>query len=257
MKRITENTLVQTLPWFKIWFDSAYYHKLYAHRSKEEAADFVDALIAELQPRKDAVMLDVGCGNGRHCIHLASKGFTVTGIDLALSSIRQAKKYETSLLWFFQHDMQLPFGHNCFDYVFNFFTSFGYFKNVNAHNNVLSNMSNALKQGGKLLLDYMNIYYAEDRLIGKEEKEMDGIIYHITRWMDEKYFFKKIVIEDFRSGGPLEYTEQVARFDLDDFKRMFSAYNLQIEEVYGDYKLNEFDQRNSPRLIMVAKKVGR
>ncbi|MBD0298443.1 MAG: hypothetical protein ICV84_25120 [Flavisolibacter sp.] len=153
--------------------------------------------------------------------------------------------------------MQQPFGYNCFDYVFNFFTSFGYFKNVNAHNNVLSNMSNALKQGGKLLLDYMNIYYAEDRLIGKEEKEMDGIIYHITRWMDEKYFFKKIVIEDFRSGGPLEYTEQVARFDLDDFKRMFSACNLQIEEVYGDYKLNEFDQRNSPRLIMVAKKVGR
>ncbi|MBD0298442.1 MAG: methyltransferase domain-containing protein [Flavisolibacter sp.] len=92
MKRITENILVQTLPWFTIWFDSAYYHKLYAHRSKEEAADFVDALIAELQPRKDAVMLDAGCGNGRHCIHLASKGFIVTGMDLALSGIRQAKK---------------------------------------------------------------------------------------------------------------------------------------------------------------------
>src|SRR5207244_98787 len=110
----------------------------------------------------------------------------------------------------------------------------------NEHNKVLSNISNALKQGGKLVLDYMNIYYAEERLIPKEQKEIDGTIYHITRWMDEKYFFKKIVIEDFQSGEPLEYTERVARFDLDDFKKMFLANNLQPEEVYGDYKLNEF-----------------
>src|SRR5205823_3080645 len=153
-------------------------HKLYAHRSEEEAADFVDELIAELQPDKGAVMLDIGCGSGRHCKRLASKEFNVTGIDLALSSIRQAKKYENSLLQFFQHDMQQPFGNNHFDYVFNFFTSFGYFKNENEHNKVLSNMSNALKQGGKLVLDYMNIYYVEERLIPKEQKEIDGTIYH-------------------------------------------------------------------------------
>jgi SAM-dependent methyltransferase len=151
--------------------------------------------------------------------------------------------------------MQQPFGYNCFDYVFNFFTSFGYFKNENEHNNVLSNMSNALKQGGKLLLDYMNIYYVEERLIRKEEKEIEGIIYHITRWMDENYFFKKIEIEDFSSGELFEYTEKVARFCLSDFNKMFLAYNLLIEEVYGDYKLNEFDQKKSPRLIMIAKKM--
>ena len=101
----------------------------------------------------------------------------------------------------------------------------------------------------------MNIYYTEQRLLTKEEKEIDGIIYHITRWMDEKYFFKKIVIDEKHAGEPIAYTEQVARFNLDDFRKMLSLQNLEVEAVYGDYELNEFDKNKSSRLIMVARKL--
>src|SRR5215471_16353092 len=116
MDQIHESPPVQILPWFKIWFDSPYYHKLYTHRSEEEARDFIDELIPVLHPESNARMLDVGCGAGRHCKQLAAKGFDVTGIDLALSSIRQAKKYETASLRFFQHDMRQPLVKNRFDY---------------------------------------------------------------------------------------------------------------------------------------------
>ncbi|HXL56976.1 MAG TPA: class I SAM-dependent methyltransferase, partial [Chitinophagaceae bacterium] len=156
MKQVNENILVQSIPWFKSWFDSAYYHKLYAHRSEKEAADFIDELITALQPDQHAAMLDVGCGNGRHCRQLAAKGFNVTGIDLAMSSIRQAKQYETSSLQFFQHDMRKPFGNNHFEYVFSFFTSFGYFKDETENQKVIRNMSNALKPGGRVVFDYIN-----------------------------------------------------------------------------------------------------
>src|SRR6476661_1916620 len=183
MQYSKENTIVQNLPWFKSWFDSAHYHKLYAHRSEKEAADFIDELITELQPAQHAVMLDVGCGNGRHCRQLAAKGFNVRGIDLALSSIRHAKKYETSLLQFFQHDMRKPFGNKHFDYVFSFFTSFGYFKNETENQRVILNMSNALKPGGTLVLDYINAEYAAAHFAPSEKKEIDGIIYSMTRWM--------------------------------------------------------------------------
>ena len=121
MKYSNENSLVQNLPWFRIWFDSPYYHKLYANRDEKEAAGFIDELITELQPVQHARMLDVGCGTGRHCKKLAEKKYDVTGIDLALNSIRQARKYETPSLRFFQHDMRQPFGNNHFDYVFSFF----------------------------------------------------------------------------------------------------------------------------------------
>src|ERR1700752_4887372 len=80
--------------WFKHWFDSSFYHKLYANRDEREAAGFADALMEELCPPPHSKILDLGCGNGRHSKHLASKGFSVTGIDLSSSSIRDAKKHE-------------------------------------------------------------------------------------------------------------------------------------------------------------------
>ena len=80
--------------WFKHWFDSSFYHQLYANRDEKEAAAFIDELINELEPAADSRMLDLGCGSGRHSKYLASKGFDVTGIDLAASSVRQAKTRE-------------------------------------------------------------------------------------------------------------------------------------------------------------------
>jgi len=75
------------------------------------------------------------------------------------------------------------------------------------------------------------------------------------RWM-KNIFFKRIVIDDNQLGEDVEYTEQVAGFGLDDFEFMFALNYLEIEEVYGDYKLNEYDSKKSPRLIIVAKKNG-
>jgi hypothetical protein len=151
--------------------------------------------------------------------------------------------------------MRNPFGYGEYDYVFNFFTSFGYFKTQAEHNRVALNISKALKNQGTLVLDYMNVQYIEDRLVPYEEKEIDGINYFITRWMDENYFYKKIVVEEGQSGEPFENVEQVARFTLDDFNEVFSSNNLQIEDVFGDYQLRSFDLKSSPRLITIVKKV--
>ena len=242
------------VPWFKRWFDSSYYHKLYGNRDEKEAAGFINELISCLQPATGSTMLDVGCGAGRHCKQLAAKGYHVTGIDLASSSIREAKQFQSDSLHFFRHDMRVPFGKNSFDYVFSFFTSFGYFKEQDQNNKVVNNMSNAVKPGGMLVLDYINVRYSEDHLIEMETKEIDGITLTITRWMDQKNFFKKIVIGDQQLENPLEYVEQVAKFDLVDFYVMFSRCKLQIQEVYGDYSLSAYDPKTSPRLVMIAKK---
>ena len=84
---------MQAQPWFKDWFNSPYYYKLYFQRDAAEAALFIDKLIDHLKPATGASMLDVACGKGRHSIQLASKGFEVTGIDLAEDSIMEAKHH--------------------------------------------------------------------------------------------------------------------------------------------------------------------
>lgn len=251
--RPLENIQLKNSPWFKEWFDSQYYHSLYRNRSEAEAADFVDALVYLLQPAESSTMIDVGCGAGRHCRKLASYGYDVWGIDLSGYSIRQAKKYESANLHFFQRDMRKPFGKHYFDYVFNFFTSFGYFETLEEHHQVLKNMSDVLKPGGKLIMDYINVNHAANSLRQFEKKEIDGIMYDIERWVDDRYFLKRINIHD-ESGERIEHTEKVARFDLDDFRKMFSSCGLAIDEVYGDYKLGQYEPDQSPRLIMDIRK---
>src|SRR5690606_18983038 len=137
-----------------------------------------------LQPAPHARMLDVACGRGRHSITLAAKEFDVTGIDIAAGSIAVAKQYEHEQLHFFQHDMRLPFRINYFDYAFNFFTSFGYFKSEREDYNAIRTIAQALKPKGIFVLDYLNVHYAEDHLVHKQEKIIDDVTFYITKWFD-------------------------------------------------------------------------
>ena len=241
--------------WFKDWFNSPYYHHLYFNRDEKEAAKFIDKLIDGLKPATGAYMLDVACGKGRHSIHLAQKGFDVTGIDLSEDSIKEALLHETENLHFYLHDMRLPFRINYYDFAFNFFTSFGYFTTRREHDNSIRTIAQSLKGTGCFVLDYLNVHYAEGHLIHQFDKEIDGVNYFITKWYDETHFYKKITVEDEALQEPLTYREKVAKFSLGDFTEMFAYQGLQIQEVYGDYNFGNYDIKKSPRLIMIARKV--
>src|SRR5450432_2917997 len=240
--------------WFKDWFNSPYYHLLYFNRDETEAAKFINLLLSRLQPAPDSFLIDVACGRGRHAKILAAGNFDVTGIDLSPESIAFAKSFETAKLHFFLHDMRLPFWINYFDYAFNFFTSFGYFRTEREHYNAIRTIAHSLKPGGFLVMDYLNVHYAEDHLVHKSEKEIDCVNFYLTKWYDETHFYKKIIIEDDTQEVPLEFTEKVAKFNLGDFNDMFAFHHLQLQEVFGDYALGSYDVKKSPRLIMIAKK---
>lgn len=240
--------------WFTDWFNSPYYHKLYFERDDREAEAFIQDLLKWLRPAPHSRMLDVACGKGRHSRMLAAAGYDVTGIDLSPDSIRHALQFEAENLHFFQHDMRLPFHINFFNYAFNFFTSFGYFKTEREHYNALRSMVQSLKKDGVLVIDYLNVHYAEDHLVHRTEKMVDDVNYLITKWYDETHFYKKIVVEDEALQEPLEYTERVAKFNLGDFNEMLSFQGMQIRDVFGDYALGSYDVRKSPRMILVAVK---
>ena len=55
--------------WYNIWFNSPYYHILYANRDHQEAADFIDTIAEYFHFKKDQKALDAGCGRGRHAIY--------------------------------------------------------------------------------------------------------------------------------------------------------------------------------------------
>jgi len=240
--------------WFRDWFDSPFYHKLYFERDEKEAEAFLKRLVAHLQMKPGGRVLDVACGRGRHSKIFAAMGFDVTGIDLSPSSIAFAKQFEKDNLEFFIHDMRLPFWGNYFDWAFNFFTSFGYFRTRREHDAAIRTISRSLKPGGTLVIDYLNVHYAEEHLLPGITKHYNGTTYDIEKWDNESHFYKKIKISDDSLTSPLVFTEIIEKFSLGDFTDMLSYQGMQVEEVFGDYELHSYDVKKTPRLIVVAKK---
>ncbi|MEO6819797.1 MAG: class I SAM-dependent methyltransferase, partial [Ginsengibacter sp.] len=250
-----KKSMPDTDPWFKEWFNSPYYHQLYFERDDDEAAAFINHLVDYLKPADGAFMLDVACGRGRHSIQLASQDFDVTGIDLSLDSIIVAKESENDFLHFFVHDMRLPFWINYFDFAFNFFTSFGYFNTRREHSNALRTVAQSLKQEGIFVIDYLNVKYAESHLQAETVVKKGDVDYHIIKWSDQDHFYKKIVVEDKSIDAPITHQEKVAKFSLIDFTSMLSDHQMHVQQVFGDYDLGNYHEENSPRMIIVAKKM--
>jgi SAM-dependent methyltransferase len=241
--------------WFKVWFNSPFYHKLYFERDEKEAKTFIRKLVKHLDLKPGSRVLDVACGRGRHCKILASLGFDVTGFDISPKSIEYAKQFETDNLQFFVHDMRLPFWGNYFDHAFNFFTSFGYFRTRREHDAAIRTIARSLKPGGTFTIDYLNVHFAEDHLITAETKQFKGTTYDIKRWHDESHFYKAIKVLDASLTVPFECTEKVAKFSPGDFTEMLSYQGLQVEGIFGNYDLGDYDVKKSPRLIIVARKI--
>ncbi len=238
--------------WFEEWFDTKYYHILYKNRDFKEARQFIDNLMGHLAPDKKSKFLDLACGKGRFSLYLAEKGYDLTGVDLSQESIEYAKQFERKSLKFFMHDMRLPFKIAHFDYIFNFFTSFGYFETDEAHQETLSNVVKGLVNNGVFVLDFLNAEKLIDGLKKREQKTIDGITFKIRRKVMDGFIIKTIRFKD--QGKEFKFREKVRAYTIDDFQELFEKAGLVVNELFGSYQLAPFDKRTSDRLIIMAKK---
>lgn len=238
--------------WFSEWFDSPYYHILYQNRDEKEAQHFLDNLVAHFHVSPSTRIADLACGKGRHAIYLNSLGFDVTGIDLSERSIAAANQSANDHLRFEVGDLRNLRFENEFDVALNLFTSFGYFQSNEENLQVIKQMHKAIKPGGYLLIDFMNAEYVIQHMVEEESKSINGIQFHIKKWVDKGFIFKKIYFND--NNREFEYTEKVQALYKADFDALLSQCLFTPVNLFGDYQLNPFKPGTSPRLIMVAKK---
>jgi SAM-dependent methyltransferase len=237
--------------WFENWFDTDYYHLLYRHRDDEEAHEFIDALLACLNPLPGQTALDLACGRGRHSVYLNSKNLDVTGVDLSKSSIAFAKKYENETLHFEVQDMRKSMGENKYDYVFNLFTSFGYFENSADDVLVLKNIYDALKPGGVFIFDFLNTSLVKNSQGAHTKLILDGVEFEINKEVSQNNVIKHIHIND--RGTQVDFYEKVKLIEVEWFKEAFEKTGFAIQSMFGNYKLANYNER-SERLIILAKK---
>ena len=240
------------MSWFANWFDSPYYHTLYKNRDEKEAQVFIDNLIDYLQIPKGSKLIDIACGKGRHAKYFNKKGMDVVGVDLSQNSINTAKKDENKNLQFSAHDMRENYQENAFDVVTNLFTSFGYFENNKDEQKAINAMANNLKEEGILIIDFMNAKKVITNLVLNEQKTINNIQFDITRQVKDGFILKDIRITDGKEQQ--QFQEKVKAVTLADYSEFITNAGLKIIDIFGNYKLDNFDEKISDRLILICKK---
>ena len=240
------------MSWFANWFDSEYYHVLYKNRDEKEAEFFIENLVQYLNLKQRKKLLDIACGKGRHAKYFNSLGFDVVGVDLSANSISTANKYKNKTLQFFEYDMREVYEENQFDVVTNLFTSFGYFEKDSDEKKAINAMASNLKKEGLLVIDFMNAKRVMANLVASEQKKIGGITFNIKRSVRNNHIIKDIRISD--SKIKHYFQEKVKALTLTDFDDFITNAGLKIIDIFGNYKLEEFNAQNSDRLILICKK---
>ncbi|MEZ5850255.1 MAG: methyltransferase domain-containing protein [Hyphomicrobiaceae bacterium] len=142
----------------------------------------VDFIVSSAAIQPHSHILDLCCGQGRHCLELASRGFrNVTGVDRSRYLIRLARKRAQSRglgVSFKEGDARNPkLPEASFDCVAIMGNSFGYFSNQHDDEKVLASVGRLLRPSGQLVLDITDGAYMSEHFDRRS-----------WEWIDEHHF---------------------------------------------------------------------
>jgi SAM-dependent methyltransferase len=254
------------MAWYKEWFGEEYL-ELYSHRNDQEAeehVEFVERFLggrggrgghggpggtgesaAATPPR---AVLDLACGTGRHTVALRRLGLRALGADLSLTLLAQRRGLPRVAV-----DMRsLPFRAGSFDWVLNFFTSFGYFETERENFQVLEEIVRILAPGGRFLIDIMNSDLTRRRLTPRETRDRDGRRVEIERWYDaaSRRINKRIRVRT-PGRGCRTFLESVRAYRQEEVAMGLHWAGLEVDALFGNFRGEPFTD-DSERLIFVG-----
>ncbi len=256
--------------WFESWFDETYL-QLYHYRDPREARRIVTWLASVLEPCSDRKVVDLACGAGRHAWIMALEhGWKVTGLDLSTALLQKAEedmgRQVRSLLEmqqdegegpeFVRGDLRnLPLPSNTYDFVANFFTSFGYFETDEEHQRALTEFQRVMKPGGALMMDLFNptviLPTMEPSSVGRTSKFK--VREERVHEPDKRRVVKTMTMT-FPNGESRQVIERVRYFDRDELTEFLKAAGLEPKSWHGDYNGNSFNPLKSRRMVVLARK---
>ncbi len=225
----------------------------------EQTRAEVEFLEKTLELAPGARLLDVPCGNGRHCLELVARGYRTTGVDIAEEFIREAQAHAAKSALqaeFLLGDMRnLPWPSE-FDGAFCFGNSFGYLEHAGTVQ-FLSALSRTLKPGARFVLE--TGMAAESILPKLQERgwmQLDDILFLSARRYEaaeSRLYIEYTFVRDGKQETR-EASEQV--YTAAEIRRLLEQAGLSTLALYSSLDQQPY-QIGSPRLILVAEKAGK
>ncbi len=212
--------------------------------------DFLERL---LQAAPGAHFLDIPCGNGRHAVELAKRGYAITGVDSSEEFIAEARsKPAISARWILGDMCDLPWVSE-FDGAYCFGNSFGYLDFVKVRE-FLCAIARALKPGGRFVIETgMAAESILPGLVNKRWYKLGDLFmlsenrYHPAEArLDIDYTFIRDGEVDTRPSSSYIFTAA-------EICRMHAEAGLEVVELLGSIAGEAF-QIGSQRLIVISQK---
>jgi 2-polyprenyl-3-methyl-5-hydroxy-6-metoxy-1,4-benzoquinol methylase len=145
--------------WYESLFENfanTYENEIYTKGTLQE----VDFIESEINADKTKLILDVGCGTGRHSIELAKRGYFVTGFDLCgdqLSKAKENAKKANVTVDFFKQDARTFDFNSKFDLIIMLCEGgFPLMETDEMNYTILQNAYKSLKKNGKIIFTTLN-----------------------------------------------------------------------------------------------------
>ena len=197
----------------------------------------IDAFLAAVDVAPDAAILDLCCGQGRHVLELARRGFTnLHGMDRSHYLVSRAKRLASEqglTIRFREGDARkLRYPGDGFDFVFVAGNSFGYFESAEDDVLVLNEIRRILAPRGDLLIDFTDGDYLRTHF---EPRSWE--------WIDKNYFVcrERALSKD---GGRL-----ISREVITHTKKGVVADQFYAERLYNANELGALLEQNGFEVI--------
>jgi len=145
----------------------------------------------------------------------------------------------------------MPWPKPEFDLALSLFTSFGYFDTDEENRKVLETLRSAIYPSGYVLLDFFNSHKVLNGLLGgeAEQKQIGEFTFCTKKWADEGWVEKEIRVQS--SEQEWVFTERVRAYSLPELILLTELEGLEIQKIWGNYELKDFDNAVSDRCILL------
>jgi ubiquinone/menaquinone biosynthesis C-methylase UbiE len=165
------------MEWFKELYDDFRMRTGFGNIPEDQTKKDVDFLIQELKLATGSKVLDLFCGTGRHSIEFTKRGIDAVGIEYNpdyLAAAQERASQASVHPKFIQGDVRdTDFGSE-YDAAIVMWMSFGYFSDPEERL-VLEKVFEALKPGGRFLMELLNRDFIIRNFSERDEKVIEGI----------------------------------------------------------------------------------